>query len=81
MYNHSSIVTKKIVEVYNKGFQSIKQLVDVGGGRGVTNKTIISTYPRTRGINFDLPHVLKHAPFLSRNMNLCLIIFSFELIA
>ncbi|KAK1559924.1 hypothetical protein Q3G72_020026 [Acer saccharum] len=34
MYNHTAIVIKKILEVY-KGFENLKQLVDVGGGLGV----------------------------------------------
>ena len=62
MYNHTTIVVKKILEVY-KGFEpTIKQLVDVGGGLGVNLNLITSTYPHIKGINFDLPHVIKHAP-------------------
>ncbi|XP_060675228.1 caffeic acid 3-O-methyltransferase-like [Ziziphus jujuba] len=61
MYNHTTITIKQILEVY-KGFEPIKQLVDVGGGLGVTLKNITSTYPHIKGINFDLPHVIKHAP-------------------
>ncbi|XP_048322711.2 caffeic acid 3-O-methyltransferase [Ziziphus jujuba] len=61
MYNHTTIAIKQILEVY-KGFEHIKQLVDVGGGFGVTLKCITSTFPHIKGINFDLPHVIKHAP-------------------
>ncbi|KAF3439778.1 hypothetical protein FNV43_RR18056 [Rhamnella rubrinervis] len=62
MYNHTTIVVKKILEVY-KGFEpNIKQLVDVGGGLGVTLNLITSAHPHIKGINFDLPHVIKHAP-------------------
>ncbi|XP_048335508.2 cathecol O-methyltransferase 1 [Ziziphus jujuba] len=61
MHNFTAIITKKMLEVY-KGFEHIKQLVDVGGGLGVTLKNITSTYPHIKGINFDLPHVIKHAP-------------------
>ena len=35
MFNHTTIVIKKILESY-KGFEQLRQLVDVGGGLGVT---------------------------------------------
>ncbi|XP_015895993.3 caffeic acid 3-O-methyltransferase [Ziziphus jujuba] len=60
MYNHSTIIMEKILELY-KGFEPLKQLVDVGGGLGVNLKLITSRYPHINGINFDLPHVIKHA--------------------
>ncbi|KAL5795912.1 hypothetical protein ACOSQ2_000732 [Xanthoceras sorbifolium] len=60
MYNHTTIVIKKILEVYT-GFENLKQLVDVGGGLGVTLKAITAKYPHIKGINFDLPHVIQHA--------------------
>ncbi|KDO41090.1 hypothetical protein CISIN_1g018681mg [Citrus sinensis] len=61
MYNHTTLVIQKILEAY-KGFEHIKQLVDVGGSLGNTLKAIISKYPHIEGINFDLPHVIQHAP-------------------
>ncbi|XP_015882844.3 cathecol O-methyltransferase 1 [Ziziphus jujuba] len=61
MYNHTTIVIKKILDLY-KGFESLEQLVDVGGGLGVTLRLITSKYPNIKAINFDLPHVIKHAP-------------------
>ncbi|KAE8650102.1 caffeic acid 3-O-methyltransferase [Cucumis sativus] len=61
MVNHTTMSIKKIVESY-KGFANIKQLVDVGGGLGVTLQIITSTYPSIKGINFDLPHVIRDAP-------------------
>ncbi|KAK9280665.1 hypothetical protein L1049_014362 [Liquidambar formosana] len=61
MYNHTTIIVKKILESY-KGFEHLKQVVDVGGGLGVTLSIITSKYPSIRGINFDLPHVIQHAP-------------------
>lgn len=53
----------KILEVYD-GFDGVKELVDVGGALGETLCTIISKYPCIKGINFDLPHVIKIAPQL-----------------
>ncbi|KAJ9564752.1 hypothetical protein OSB04_000718 [Centaurea solstitialis] len=62
MVNHSAIVIKEILKCYH-GFDNIKQLVDVGGGVGVTLNMIISKHPTINAINFDLPHVIRHAPF------------------
>ncbi|KAE8710731.1 Caffeic acid 3-O-methyltransferase [Hibiscus syriacus] len=61
MSNHSTIAMKKILETYD-GFKGIKTLVDVGGGTGATLNMIVTKYPSIKGINFDLPHVVKDAP-------------------
>ncbi|XP_044491300.1 caffeic acid 3-O-methyltransferase-like isoform X2 [Mangifera indica] len=61
MFNHTTIVINEILQVY-EGFESIKQLVDVGGGLGITLKAITSKYPHIKAINFDLSHVVQHAP-------------------
>ncbi|CAI9105771.1 OLC1v1004782C1 [Oldenlandia corymbosa var. corymbosa] len=50
----------EILQSY-KGFENVKVLV-VGGGFGATLDMIISKYPSIKGINFDVPHVLKSAP-------------------
>ncbi|KAI3678716.1 hypothetical protein L6452_38019 [Arctium lappa] len=60
MYANTRIVMKLILEKY-KGFDGVKELVDVGGGLGATLELIISKYPNIKGINFDLPHVIKDA--------------------
>ncbi|GAY64041.1 hypothetical protein CUMW_230480 [Citrus unshiu] len=64
MLNHTSIVMNRILDSYN-GFEQIKQLVDVGGGLGVTLNIITSRYPHIEGVNFDLPHVIQNAPSYS----------------
>ncbi|XP_061359228.1 cathecol O-methyltransferase 1-like [Gastrolobium bilobum] len=61
MLNSTSIIMKRILEVY-QGFEHVTRLVDVGGGLGVNLKLITSKYPHVKGINFDLPHVIQHAP-------------------
>ncbi|KAF6157512.1 hypothetical protein GIB67_004450 [Kingdonia uniflora] len=61
MFNHTSLVMKKILEVYT-GFNDLKQVVDVGGGAGALICLITSKYPTVEGINFDLPHVIDSAP-------------------
>ena len=61
MLSHTTIVMKRVLECY-EGFENINRLVDVGGGLGINLKLITSKYPHIKGINFDLPHVIKHAP-------------------
>ncbi|OMO70079.1 O-methyltransferase, family 2 [Corchorus olitorius] len=54
-------IMKKILETY-KGFEKLNRVVDVGGGLGITLNMITSKYPSIKGINFDLPYVIRHAP-------------------
>lgn len=61
MYNHTTVIMEKIHEKY-KGFEGLNDLVDVGGGFGANLRLIVSKYPQIKGINFDLPHVIKDAP-------------------
>ncbi|WCJ27577.1 Caffeic acid 3-O-methyltransferase [Euphorbia peplus] len=61
MSDHSTITMKKILETY-KGFEGLGTIVDVGGGTGAVLTMILSKYPSTKGINFDLPHVIEDAP-------------------
>ncbi|EXB83827.1 Anthranilate N-methyltransferase [Morus notabilis] len=61
MDNASTIIVKKLLKYY-KGFNHLQKLVDVGGGLGVTLNLITSKFPHVKGINFDLPHVVEHAP-------------------
>ncbi|XP_057546677.1 uncharacterized protein LOC130825454 [Amaranthus tricolor] len=61
MLNHSKIIMKKIIENY-KGFVGFSTLVHVGGGTGASLNTILSKYPKIKGINFDLPHIIEDAP-------------------
>ncbi|KAK1431450.1 hypothetical protein QVD17_07909 [Tagetes erecta] len=61
MVNHSTIVMKEILKHY-RGFDNLTRVVDVGGGVGVTLSIIVSKHPVIEGINFDLPHVIQHAP-------------------
>ncbi|XP_054780315.1 cathecol O-methyltransferase 1-like [Prosopis cineraria] len=59
--NATTLIMTKILEFY-KGFEDITLLVDVGGGLGITLSLITSKHPHIQGINFDLPHVIRHAP-------------------
>ncbi|PQP96887.1 caffeic acid 3-O-methyltransferase [Prunus yedoensis var. nudiflora] len=63
MFNHTTIVIKKLLHIY-KGLEdkNLTQLVDVGGGLGMTLNLITSKYQHIKGINFDLPLVVNHAP-------------------
>ncbi|XWS58547.1 hypothetical protein CRYUN_Cryun08bG0043400 [Craigia yunnanensis] len=58
---YTTLVMNKILETY-KGFEGISQVVDVGGGLGTNLNLIIAKYPQIKGINFDLPQVIKDAP-------------------
>ncbi|KAH0456233.1 hypothetical protein IEQ34_014140 [Dendrobium chrysotoxum] len=64
MSGHSTIITNKLLEIY-EGFDGLGSLVDVGGGVGATLGKITAKYTGIRGINFDLPHVISEAPLLS----------------
>ncbi|XP_047340278.1 caffeic acid 3-O-methyltransferase-like [Impatiens glandulifera] len=64
MMNHSKIVINELLLAY-RGFHEDMEsmtLVDVGGGLGATLNIIVSKYPNIKGINFDLSHVICHAP-------------------
>nr|AOZ21154.1 caffeic acid OMT-like protein [Rauvolfia serpentina] len=61
LHNHACIVTKRLLKVY-RGFEGVKQLVDVGGGHGGTLGCIVSKYPHIHAINFDVPPVIEGAP-------------------
>ncbi|PWA78002.1 O-methyltransferase COMT-type, S-adenosyl-L-methionine-dependent methyltransferase [Artemisia annua] len=61
MVNHTTIVIKELLKCYHS-FENLKQLVDVGGGLGITLNMIVLKHPTVKGINFDLPHVIRHAP-------------------
>ncbi|GMH00267.1 hypothetical protein Nepgr_002106 [Nepenthes gracilis] len=61
MADFTIITMKKILDNY-KGFEGLTSLVDVGGGTGASLNMIVSKYPSIKGVNFDLPYVVKHAP-------------------
>ncbi|RRT38431.1 hypothetical protein B296_00049412, partial [Ensete ventricosum] len=61
MRNHSTILTKKLLDIY-RGFEGVKVLVDVGGGVGGIISMIVAKYLHIKAINFDLPHVISEAP-------------------
>ncbi|KAE8656688.1 Caffeic acid 3-O-methyltransferase [Hibiscus syriacus] len=63
MKNITTLVMKNILDAY-KGFTDHlgQVIVDVGGCLGVSLSFITSKYPSIKGINYDLPHVIQHAP-------------------
>ncbi|KAK9936820.1 hypothetical protein M0R45_013643 [Rubus argutus] len=52
---------QKVFEVY-RGFEEVKELMDVGGGDGAMIAKIVSVYPHIHGVNFNLPSVIAKAP-------------------
>lgn len=59
MFNHTTLVMKKVLQSY-KGFENVTQLIDVGGGLGHALAIILSHYPNIKTINYDLPHVVEN---------------------
>jgi O-methyltransferase/methyltransferase family protein len=51
-----------VAEAYD--FSGFTTIVDIGGATGHLLATILSKYPRARGILYDLPHVVRDAPAL-----------------
>ncbi|KAF5186158.1 Caffeic acid 3-o-methyltransferase [Thalictrum thalictroides] len=49
------------MHAFEYGFEGLKEVVDVGGGVGITSSLITSKYPAIRCINFDLPHVIEQS--------------------
>jgi hypothetical protein len=45
-------------------FSGMNTIVDVGGATGNLLTTILAKYPQSRGILYDLPHVVREAPTL-----------------
>lgn len=62
MRNRAALIMREVLKVYKGLDESVKKLVDVGGGFGATINAIVSKYPHIQGINFDLPHVVQNAP-------------------
>jgi ubiquinone/menaquinone biosynthesis C-methylase UbiE len=55
----TEMVNVAVLEAYD--FSGADKLVDVAGGTGRFISSILSTYPRMRGVLFDLPHVISEA--------------------
>jgi O-methyltransferase domain/Dimerisation domain len=51
-------------------FSGLTTIVDVGGATGHLLTTILANYPKSRGILFDLPHVVREAPALIQSRSL-----------
>ncbi|KAM3730911.1 hypothetical protein ACB098_12G122500 [Castanea mollissima] len=64
MTHSSKLFLDEVLKVY-RGFEEIKELLDVGGGMGTSLGNIISMYPHIHGKNFDLPNAISVALKLS----------------
>lgn len=51
-----------VADQYPAAFEGIASLVDVGGGDGTALRILVKAFPWIRGVNFDLPHVVRAAP-------------------
>ena len=59
MTSRSSLENDAIASAY--AFSNVPTLIDVGGGQGTLLATILQTTTNTRGVLFDLPHVIESA--------------------
>ncbi|XP_068638153.1 (S)-scoulerine 9-O-methyltransferase-like [Aristolochia californica] len=57
-----SIMAANVIFDKYKGFEDVKEIVDVGGSSGAAVAEIVAKYPHIRGRNFDLPYVIANAP-------------------
>jgi len=57
MTDWSRMFAAALADAY--GFSRFKTIIDVAGGHGFLLRTILERYPETRGIVFDLPHVIE----------------------
>ena len=60
MASYSSALSAPLIAAYN--FSSFQRIADIGGGTGRLIADILAAHPGTRGILFDLPHVVTGAP-------------------
>lgn len=51
-------------------FSGLGTIVDIGGATGNLLTTILAKYPKSRGILYDLPHVVRDAPTLIQERKL-----------
>lgn len=51
-------------------FSGVKTIMDVGGGTGNLLTTVLGKYPESRGILYDLPHVVHDAPAMIQSRGL-----------
>jgi len=51
-------------------FSGLKTIVDIGGATGNLLTTILASHPESRGILYDLPHVVRDAPALIQSRRL-----------
>src|SRR5215207_1269111 len=59
MTSMSHAAAEAVVEAYD--FSGVEKVVDVAGGHGRLLTGILRSSPKTRGVLFDLPHVIKGA--------------------
>ncbi|KAL5998622.1 hypothetical protein ACLOJK_009565 [Asimina triloba] len=61
MHGMSVKIMGTVLDGY-RGFEGLKQVVDVGGGAGTALTMLASKYPHIKGINFDLPGLTETNP-------------------
>lgn len=64
MSDSSRMLTAALISAYP--LKDVNTLLDLGGGDGSLLFNILLTYPKMKGILFDLPHVVETAPELAK---------------
>lgn len=62
MARHARVAVTAMVENYPTAFEGIGSLVDVGGRHGMAVSMVVKAFRWIRGIAFDLPEIVAHAP-------------------
>ncbi|KAF9610548.1 hypothetical protein IFM89_023213 [Coptis chinensis] len=58
MFHATSLMMNEIFIGKYKGFENMKEVIDIGGGIGI-GSMLTAKYLLIKGINFDLPHVVQ----------------------
>ncbi len=59
MDNLAALVAQEVVHAVD--FSGVGRVVDVGGANGTLVSAVLRAFPATRGVLFDLPHVVENA--------------------
>lgn len=68
MHNTSEMLSNAVLSAYN--FNKNQLIIDIGGGHGLLLSKIVANTKYTKGIVFDLPHVVEGAENTLEELNL-----------
>lgn len=59
MAEMTKLVAREVVDNYD--FSGVQRVADIGGGHGALLKAVLESYPKMRGMLFDMPHAIAEA--------------------